>query len=118
MTVATSHPLHLHLPDEPIEQRAQWLAMLFDGGGPAVADRAEASGGGVPLVDVLTGEGGLAAWLWRRWRVLERAGFDRRAFDAVLAGYQREVWLWLMGQRTWVHCCSGLIGRLERRVPG
>ena len=28
------------------------------------------------------------------------------------------VWLWLAGERTWAQCCSGLIGRINRRVAG
>jgi hypothetical protein len=33
-------------------------------------------------------------------------------------GYQREIWLWLAGERTWAQCCSGLIGRINRRLAG
>ena len=38
-------------------------------------------------------------------------------FVVLLGSYRRELWLWLMGERTWVQCCSGLIGRIERRLP-
>ncbi len=40
--------------------------------------------------------------------------------EAVCRGYQRELWLWVVGERTWAQCVSGLSGRLERRstVPG
>jgi len=28
----------------------------------------------------------------------------------------RELWLWLAGERVWSQACSGLLGRVERRV--
>ena len=56
-------------------------------------------------------------WLWARWRIVERAGIDRPAFGAMVAGYRRELWLWLAGERTWEQCCSGLVGRIGRRYP-
>ena len=33
----------------------------------------------------------------------------------VCKGYERELWLWLVGERTWVQCASGLEGRVLRR---
>ncbi len=36
--------------------------------------------------------------------------------ERVCAGYQRELWLWLVGERTWDQCLSGLLGRLQRRA--
>jgi len=36
--------------------------------------------------------------------------------ESVCAGYERELWLWLVGERTWEHCLSGLLGRLQRRT--
>jgi hypothetical protein len=47
---------------------------------------------------------------------LESAGLDRARFVAIVVGYKREIWLWLMGERTWAQCCSGLIGRIDRRL--
>ena len=35
--------------------------------------------------------------------------------EAVCASYQRELWLWLVGERTWAQCVGGLGGRLLRR---
>ena len=93
----------LHIPDEPVERRARW---------------SDAIGVGADVDDVLFGDDGVAAWLWARWRILERAGIDRTAFTAIAAGYRRELWLWLAGARTWEQCCSGLVGRIDRRVPG
>ncbi len=42
----------------------------------------------------------------------------REAFVDVIISYRREVWLWLMGERTWDQCVSGLAGRVARRLPG
>lgn len=91
----------VHVPDEPSTRRERW--------GDAVLE-------GTPLGEVLVGAGGVADWLWARWRVLERAGLDRAGFDTVVLGYRRELWLWLAGERSWEQCCSGLIGRLGRRL--
>jgi hypothetical protein len=68
------------------------------------------------LDEVIEKEDGVAPWLWERWRALEGAGLDRGRFVAIVVGYRREIWLWLMGERTWAQCCSGLIGRIDRRL--
>jgi len=68
------------------------------------------------LDEVIEKEDGIAPWLWERWRVLESAGLDQARFVGIVAGYRREIWLWLMGERTWAQCCSGLIGRIDRRL--
>jgi hypothetical protein len=90
----------LHVPSEPAEKSA-WYRAVLDG---------------AALADVVDGECGVAAWLWERWRVLASAGLDRAAFGAVVSTYRRELWLWLAGERTWEQCCSGLLGRLDRRI--
>jgi hypothetical protein len=43
---------------------------------------------------------------------------DREAFVDVIISYRRELWLWLMGERQWDQCVSGLAGRVARRLPG
>jgi hypothetical protein len=63
-----------------------------------------------------------AAWiadpLWERWGpLLEPAGMSRARFLRVVAGYRRELWLWVMGERTWAHSAGGLLGRVRRRLP-
>jgi hypothetical protein len=35
--------------------------------------------------------------------------------EAACRSYARELWLWLVGERTWEQCVSGLGGRLLRR---
>lgn len=92
----------LHVPDEPVSRRLHWLSQVH---------------GGEPPEQVLLGAGGVAEWLWERWRVLDRSGVGREELFSVVAGYRRELWLWLAGERTWQQCCSGLMGRLGRRVP-
>jgi hypothetical protein len=93
-----AHP-QLHVPSEPVGYLDAWRA--------AVAD-------GIPYDTVLSE---VEAWLWARWRTVERSGIDRAAFGVVVVGYRRELWLWLAGERTWEQCCSGLIGRIGRRYP-
>ena len=91
----------LHVPDEPTARAERWLAAVLDGR---------------ELDDVLTDDDGVVAWLWTRWRFLASAGLGEEAFRLVVLGYRRELWLWLAGERTWAQCCSGLIGRISRRI--
>ena len=91
----------LHVPDEPSVQADGWL---------------DAVHAGTPLEAVLGADDGLVAWLWHRWNTLERAGLSRADFTTLVIGYQRELWLWLAGERTWAQACSGLVGRISRRI--
>jgi hypothetical protein len=100
--VTTAPPvLRLHVPDEPTDRRAGWYSRVLEG---------------ESLEAVVSAGDGVAAWLWSRWQVLAGAGMTPEAFGELVLGYRREVWLWLHGDRTWEQCCSGLIGRLERRL--
>ena len=90
-----------HVPDEPTVRAERWLAAVLDGR---------------ELETVLTEADGVVAWLWTRWRYLASAGLDEDELRAIVLGYRREVWLWLAGERTWAQCCSGLIGRITRRI--
>ena len=92
----------LHLPDEPVARAEAW------------AD--EVIGQGRDLESVLTAADGLVPWLWSRWRILASAGMDEDELARVVLDYRREIWLWLAGERTWAQCCSGLIGRIGRRL--
>jgi hypothetical protein len=59
----------------------------------------------------------IATPLWRRWgRVLRPLGMDREQFGRIVAGYQNELRLWVIGERTWAQCQAGLIGRVVRRT--
>ena|SRR3974390_3458123 len=91
----------LHVPEEPWARARSWIEAVHTGD---------------PLEEVLTGDHGVAAWLWTRWRSLEPLGIDEEKLAALVLGYRREVWLWLAGERTWEQCCSGLIGRIGRRL--
>jgi len=91
----------LHVPDEPTVRAGTWRANLLDG---------------QELAAVLTDADGFVAWLWTRWRYLASAGVDENELRAIVLDYRREVWLWLAGERTWAQCCSGLIGRITRRI--
>jgi hypothetical protein len=91
----------LHVPDEPTVRADAWLAVILDGG---------------ELTEVLRADGGFVPWLWARWSSVRKAGLSREEFDDVVIGYRREIWLWLAGERVWTQCCSGLVGRVSRRM--
>lgn len=91
----------LHLPDEPVTRRLAWRRAVVDG---------------TPLATVVAGPAGITQWLFVRWQALAPAGIDEDTLASICLGYQRELWLWLAGERTWRQCCSGLIGRLSRRT--
>jgi hypothetical protein len=99
LTVATA-PV-LHVPDEPTGRAERWLAAVLDGR---------------ELGDVLTAEDGVVDWFWARWRSLTSVGLDESDLRTIVLAYRREIWLWLAGERTWAQCCSGLIGRISRRI--
>ena len=99
MTVAD--PPVLHVPDEPTVRAEGWLACVLDG---------------EDLEVVLTKDDGVVPWLWTRWRTLAGAGLGEEDLGLIVLGYRREIWLWLAGERTWTQCCSGLIGRITRRI--
>jgi hypothetical protein len=91
----------LHVPDEPTVRAEQWLAAVHEGR---------------EFERVLTDDNGIVPWLWSRWRSLASNGMNEEEFGRIVLDYRRELWLWLVGDRTWVQCCSGLIGRITRRV--
>jgi hypothetical protein len=91
----------LHLPDEPTAKAGVWLAAIVDGN---------------DLIAVLCAEDGLVPWLWARWNTLDQVGMGYDAFLHIVVAYRREIWLWLCGERIWTQCCSGLLGRIGRRI--
>ena len=94
----------LSLPEEPVELRRRTRALVEQD-----PDR------GAAVVDA---GAFLADPLWERWgAALEPAGMDRDRFAAVVADYRRELWLWVMGERTWAQSAGGLLGRVRRRLP-
>ena len=94
----------LSLPEEPVELRARTRALVE-----------QDPGQGALVVDAGSF---VADPLWERWGpALEAAGMDRDRFGGVVAGYRRELWLWVMGERTWAQSAGGLLGRVRRRLP-
>jgi hypothetical protein len=104
--VTPPRPVILALPDEPADLRGRMLERIA---ADPVAGRGEVAGGAW-----------LAGPLWNGpWgRELAVAGLDLDAFTVVVAGYDRELWLWLLGERTWAQAADGLAGRVRRRLPG
>jgi hypothetical protein len=94
----------LSVPEEPVELRRRTRALIEEDPtrGAAVVDA------GLWIADPL----------WERWGpALEPAGMPRGRFDQVVAAYRRELWLWVMGERTWAQSAGGLLGRVRRRLP-
>lgn len=60
----------------------------------------------------------IAGPLWEEWgETLEGFGMDRARFLEITRGYSDELRLWVVGERPWDHCVSGLAGRVRRRLP-
>jgi hypothetical protein len=96
-------PEDLSVPEEPAALRARVRALVE-----------QDPGGGAALVDAGSF---LADPLWAHWGpALEPAGMDRDRFLEVVTGYRRELWLWVMGERTWAQSAGGLLGRVQRRL--
>jgi hypothetical protein len=89
------------MPDEPTVRADAWLTAVLDGN---------------DLASVLGAEDGLIPWLWSRWSSLSKVGMSYDEFAQIVMAYRREVWLWLAGERIWNQCCSGLLGRVSRRI--
>jgi hypothetical protein len=70
----------------------------------------------------------LSAHLWRQWRPVllaagvvagtanARATASPRGLRTLLTDDSREVWLWVMGDRPFVHLLDGVTGRFLRRL--
>ncbi len=59
----------------------------------------------------------IAGMAWAHWGA-HLPGVDATWVAAVVGGYRRELWLWLVGERTWEQALAGLAGRVRRRLPG
>jgi len=100
-----SQPPDLPLPEEPAELRASTRALVEQ-------DPAKGSA-------LLDAGWWIAGPLWEQWGpALERAGLDRERFLGIVAGHRRELWLWVMGERTWAQTAVPLAGRVRRRLAG
>ncbi len=94
----------LPLPGEPAELRAETRSLLE--GSPEKGAR------------VVKDATFVADPLWEEWgETLERVGMDRARFLEIARGYSGELRLWVVGERPWNHCVSGLAGRVRRRLP-
>ena len=95
--------LELPLPEEPAELLAETRALV---------ERSPAEGAAL-----IEGGEWIAEPLWRDWGAeLEQAGMRRVQLIQVAVDYRMELWLWVMGERTWPQCSSGLRGRVLRRL--
>ena len=61
--------------------------------------------------------GRLAAALGEAWHVsLGRGGATVAELGRALGGAEREIWLWVMGNRTWAQLAEHLAGRAGRHL--
>ena len=101
---AVGDQVRLAVPPEPVRLRARARALAEQAPEQALARLAEGAW--------------MAGPLWRRWGPeLRQAGLRRADFERIVGGYHRELWLWVMGERTWAQCAGGLAGRVRRRLP-
>ena len=94
----------LPLREEPVELRAETRALLEES--PEEGSR-------------LIGEAAFVAdLLWEDWGdFLKPAGMPYDRFLQISRGYADELRLWVVGERPWDHCATGLAGRVQRRLP-
>ena len=102
VTATAPRARRLHVPDEPVDRKLAWRDAVLDGEDLAERGRADP---------------GAREWLWE-----SLAGAGHRA--GMGAGrarrgrrYRREIWFWLIGDRTWEQCCAGP-ARPRRAAPG
>lgn len=59
----------------------------------------------------------IAGPLWQLWGAqLAEAGMTCEQLRRIASGYENEMRLWLVGERTWEHAIGGFVGRVNRRV--
>lgn len=103
-TAETARPAILEAPPEPVELKHRLRRRVLDRPG-TWHGRAAKTG---LFVD----------WAWEQWApTLTAWGVTHSQLGDVVGGYRQELWLWLMGERTWAHTVEGLIGRVRRRTP-
>jgi hypothetical protein len=102
---ASAEKAFLFVPEEPVELRDRLRGLAFE-------DTSN-------WTEILVADGQLADWLWEQWsHQLTEDKLDKDAYLEAVLGYKREIWIWLMGDRVWDQMLPGLIGRLQRRLPG
>jgi hypothetical protein len=104
-TVTPVPEVRLALPPEPVDLRARTRTLAEQDPSAAIA---------------MLGEGEwILGQLWQRWgAALEPLGIGRERLRQIAVEYRRELWLWVMGERTWDQCAGGLLGRVQRRLGG
>jgi hypothetical protein len=101
--VRTVPEVRLALPPEPVDLRARTRKLAEQDPTAAIA---------------MLGEGEwILGRLWERWgSALGPVGIGRERLRQIAVDYRRELWLWVMGERTWDQCAGGLLGRVRRRL--
>ena len=100
---ASSVAERLRAVEEPLDLRRRLRVLVAE-------DPAAAHDEAVRLV---------AQRLWRRWKGEHAlSGVRAGSVRNWVAGGERELWLWIAGDRSWEHVIDGLAGRVSRRLPG
>jgi len=95
--------VELFSPEEPRTLKDQTRTLL---------EQAPESG-----FDLLQSGDWIASPLWQLWGdQLEACGMAPEQFRRIAVDYRNEMRLWLVGERTWEHAITGLIGRVKRRI--
>jgi hypothetical protein len=103
-TEAQATDVELEVPPEPGPLREELRQALLGG-----ADWEGTYGPGL----------GVGGALWDAWGPeLQARGMDGDTFAAVVRGWRRELWFWVLGDRSWQQAAGGLAGRVVRRLPG
>jgi hypothetical protein len=103
-TEAQAPEVELEVPPEPGPRREELRRELLGGADWEGRFGADLGVGGV---------------LWEAWGPqLEARGMDGDAFSAVVRGCRRELWLWVLGDRSWRQAAGAVAGRAVRRLPG
>jgi hypothetical protein len=103
ITETAAAELELPLPEEPVTLRNRMRDLAQNA--PAEA------------VSLIAAGEAIADPLWEVWApCLLSKNADRATLIRILAGYQRELWLWVAGERTWQQCADGIAGRIKRRL--
>jgi hypothetical protein len=96
--------MSLPVPEEPRNLKSETRALLEES--PEEGNR------------VIEDASFVSNLLWKEWGDdLEDSGMGRDRFVEISRGYAGELRLWVVGERPWDHCATGLAGRLLRRLP-
>ncbi len=101
--------IDVKIPDEPLDLKDTLRAKLVQ------------SNSGETSLSFVIGDSRItetiSAFLWPLWKQqLETEKLSEDEFKKLCSGYEREWWLWIYGDRRYIPCMEGFIGRLSRHL--